>query len=454
MKRWILTIGLIALVGLWAFAQEEIVIKAWTVGPDDPSITRKLNLEAAVGRLNKYLTVVGADVRVKIEATFDTTSWGDYKRSNLLALQTGDPNKIANIIITGHEDIGPYAEAGYILPLDDYIADYPEVYDDFFPALWESCTYKGQVWGIPQDTEARGFYYRKDLLQAAGYSDEFIESIPELVVAGEFTLDDIVAIGQKLVETGVVEEGYAVWHRPTPGTDWFQFVYDFGGILQDPETGKLVLDKSAVLDTLNFIKRLVDLGLTPGAMSQISWPEIHSSFSGGEVGIFLTGGSWNWAEWQRDPYNKSEDYLWENVGFAPIPPVEKGGKPVSVSHPLVHVIPVASRHPDLAFLIVTLASAVDLNTDHAIGSGHLAIRQSQLSYEPYAADRRAKRVSELCAPFSHFSPNHPSAPFYWEALFQDAIVPVEVGALLPEAALDNLIQRLQGELRDELVVQE
>jgi inositol-phosphate transport system substrate-binding protein len=121
---------------------------------------------------------------------------------------------------------------------------------------------------------------------------------------------------------------------------------------------------------------------------------------------------------------------------------------------LVHVIPVASRHPDLAFLIVTLASAVDLNTDHAIGSGHLAIRQSQLSYEPYAADRRAKRVSELCAPFSHFSPNHPSAPFYWEALFQDAIVPVEVGALLPEAALDNLIQRLQGELRDELVVQE
>lgn len=454
MKRWICAFWLLVFLGSWALAQQEIFIRAWTVGPDDPSITRKLNLEAAVERLNKYLAVVGATVRVKIEATFDTTTWADYKRSNLLALQTGDPAKIADIIITGHEDIGPYAEAGYIIPLDEYIAAYPEVYDDFFPALWESATYKGRIWGIPQDTEARGFYYRKDLLRAAGYSEEFIESIPKLVVAGEFTLDDLIAIGQKLVETGVVQQGYAIWHRPTPGTDWFQFIYDFGGILQDPTTGKLVLDKSAVLDTLKFIKKLVDLGLTPSAMSQISWPEIHSSFSDGKVGIFLTGGSWNWAEWQRPPYDKSEDYLWENIGFAPIPAVQKGGKPVSVSHPLVHMITAASRYPEVAFLIVTLASAVDLNTTHAIGSGHLAIRQSQLSYGPYAADQHAKRVSELCAPFSRFSPNHPSAPVYWDALFREAIVPVEVGVLSPTSALNNLIQRLQGELGNELIVKE
>ena len=454
MRKWVFALALVALFSLWAFSQQEILIKAWTVGPDDPSITRKLNLESAVERLNKYLEAAGVSVRVKIEATFDTTNWSNYKRNNLLALQSGDPNKIADIIITGHEDIGPYAEAGYIIPLDDYVNKYPEVYKDFFPALWQAVTYKGHIWGIPQDTEARGFYYRKDLLRKAGYSDEFINSIPERVVKGEFTLDDIVAIGKKLLEAGVVEEGYAIWHRPTPGTDWFQFIYDFGGILQDPETGKLILDKSATLATLKFVKQLVDLGLTPSAMSQISWPEIHSSFSGGKVGIFLTGGSWNWAEWQHDPYNKTEDYLWENVGFAPIPAAEVGGKPVSVSHPLVHVITSASQNPELAFLIVTLASSVDLNTRHAIQSGHLAIRQSQLSYGPYAANKFAKMVSELCAPFAHFSPNHPKAPFYWEALFKDGIVPVEVGALSPEAALDNLIQRLQGELGDQLIVKE
>lgn len=454
MKRWILALSVITLLGLWAFAQEVIVIKAWTVGPDDPSITRKLNLEAAVERLNKYLAVVGADVRVKIEATFNTVSWDDYKRSNLLALQSGDPAKIADIIITGHEDIGPYAEAGYIVPLDEYIAKYPEVYEDFFPALWDSCRYKGQIWGIPQDTEARMFYYRKDLLRAAGYSDEYIESIPELVVKGEFTLDDIIVLGQKLLEAGVVEEGNAIWHRPTPGTDWFQFIYAYGGELFDPETAKLVVDRSATLALFEYVKRLVDLGLTPGAMSQISWPEIHTAFSGGQVGIFLTGGSWNWAEWQRDPYNKTEEYLWENIGFAPIPAAEKGGKPVSVSHPLVHLITSASQHKELAFLIVTLASAVDLNTRHALESGHLAIRQSQLAFAPYAENLHAKTVSELCAPFARFSPNHPKAPFYWDVLFKDGIVPVEVGALTPEQALENFIQRMQAELGDQVIIRD
>lgn len=456
MKRWalVLMIGLLVFSGVWAFAQKVVVIKAWTVGPDDPSITRKLNLESAAARLNQYLKVAGADVQVKMEATFDTTSWSDYKRSNLLALQSGDPNKIADIIVTGHEDIGPYAEAGYIVPLDNLIAQYPEVYKDFFPALWNATRYKGHIWGIPQDTEARGFYYRKDLLRKAGYSEDFINSIPQRVVSGDFTLDDIIAIGKKLVATGVVKKGYAVWHRPTPGTDWFQFIYDFGGVLSDPKTGKLVVDKSAVLATLEFIKKLVDLGLTPGAMSQLSWPEIHSAFSSGKVGIFLTGGSWNWAEWQHAPYNKTQEYLWENVGFAPIPAAKKGGKPISVSHPLVHLITAASQHKDLAFLIVTLASSVDLNTRHAIQSGHLAIRQSQLCYGPYADNRFAAMVSKLCAPFAHFSPNHPKAPFYWEALFKDAIVPVEVGALTPQKALDNFVRRMQGELGNDLIVQD
>ncbi len=456
MRKWLLGILIFGLAAGLVAAQDVkvITIKAWTVGPDDPSITRKLNLETAVERLNQMLEFSGARFRVELEATFVTTSWSDYKRANLLALQSGDPAKIADIIITGHEDIGPYAEAGYIVPLDNYIADFPEVYNDFFPALWEACRYKGKIWGIPQDTEARMFYYRKDLLKAAGYSEEFIESIPAKVAAGEFVLDDIIALGQKLLEAGVVDPEMAIWHRPTPGTDWFQFIYAFGGELYDPETGKLVVDKSATLALFEFVKKLVDLQLTPSAMSQISWPEIHTNFSGGKVGINLTGGSWNFAEWQHAPYNKSFEYLWENIGFAPIPAAEKGGKPVSVSHPLVHLITAASQHKDLAFLIVTMASAVDLNTRHAISSGHLAIRKSQLSYPPYYADVFARKVSELCAPFARFSPNHPKAPFYWETLFRDGIVAVEVGALSPAEALENFIKRMQTELGDQVIIRE
>ena len=460
--RWVLLVGGLLFAGQAWLGQsqvETITLKAWTVGPDDPSITRMWNLELATEQLNIALAAKDAPYRVKLEATFTTTTWSDYKSANLLALGSGDPNQIADLLITGHEDIGPYATAGYIIPLDDCIKKYHEVYDDFIPALWDAVKFKGHIWGIPQDTEARMFYYNKELLREAGYSDDFIESIPERVRNGEFTLDDIIAIGKKLVESGAVEPEKAIWHRPTPGTDWFQFIFAYGGRIYDPDSGRLVFPKGAVLKTLQFIKALVDNKLTPAAMSQIAWPEIHSSFAKDQViGIWLTGGSWNWSEWQHDPYNVPESELFEKIGFAPIPAGEKGGQPVSVSHPLVYMITAVTSsadqpelHQELACELITHASSVELTTDHAVHSGHLAVRQAQLNYWRYAENEFAKRVSEEVSPYARFSPNHEKAPKYWEIIFKEGIVPVETGTMTPQAAVQHLEQRLKAEIPDIIV---
>ena len=132
---------------------KKIVIRAWAVGPDDPSITRAQNLEAAGERLNRILADAGSEVRVEVEAEFNTEDWASFKRRNLLALQSGDPEQIPDILCTGHEMIAPYATAGFIRPLDDLIKKYWDMtYGDIVPSLWESVRYKGKIWGIPQDT--------------------------------------------------------------------------------------------------------------------------------------------------------------------------------------------------------------------------------------------------------------------------------------------------------------
>lgn len=450
-----LAVGLLLVGGAVSYGQEleTVTVKAWTIGPDDPSITRKTNLEDAGTRLNKYLEAVGAKVRVEVEVLFNTENWSSFKTANLIALGTRDPERVADIIVTGHEMIGPYATAEYIVSLDDYVAKYPDVYDDFIPALWNSTKFAGKIWGIPQDTEARITWFRKDKLRKMGWSEEEINSLPKKVEAGEFTLDDLVDLGKKMLDAGVVKKGNAIWHRPTPGTDWFQFIFAYGGEIYDADTGKLVVDKSATLSLLKYIKKLVDLGLTPSGMSTIAWSEIHSNWTKGKIGIFLTGGSWNWAEWQRAPYNLSEAEEWKNIGWFPIPSGSKGGKPVSVSHPLVHLVTKASRHKELAFLLVTLASSNDLNTKHALGSGHLAIRQSQLAYGAYAKDEYATKIAQVLK-YTHFAPNHEKAPFYWETLFKGAISAVETGAVSPEGALDFFVKRMQSELGDQVIVRE
>ncbi|RLE70443.1 MAG: hypothetical protein DRJ43_02040, partial [Thermoprotei archaeon] len=139
-------------------APREITIVAWTIGPDEPSVYRFENLKIAAEYLNKMLKDMGINVTVKIDGFFWTESWGDYKKRFLLAMKAG---KGPDIYLTGHEDVPTHAEAGYIIPLDDYIKKYWDlVYYDVFPTLWDSVKYKGKIWAVPQDTEARPVYFR------------------------------------------------------------------------------------------------------------------------------------------------------------------------------------------------------------------------------------------------------------------------------------------------------
>lgn len=444
-----LVVFMFGIIRIQTAEAKRMVIRAWTVGPDDPSITRAQNLEAAGGRLNKILADVGSELRVKVETEFNTEDWGSFKQRNLLTLQSDDPDLIPDIICTGHEMIALYATAGYIRPLDDLIKRYWDMtYSDILPSLWDSVKYKKKIWGIPQDIEARLFWYRKDVLRKMGWSEDKIEAIPKRVIDGEFVLDDLAGLAKKMHESGFVKWG--IYHRPTPGTDWFQFIYAYGGELQDPSTGKLVLDKEATLKMLGFMAKISKrLKVVPTGMTNVPWASIHKAFTKGEVGIFLTGGTWHWGEW-KTKYKLSEDYMWENIGWALIPAGSKGGRPVSVSHPLTYIIPAKAKNPRLGFLIATLATSNDLNTRHAIQSAHLAIRESQVAYRAYTESKALVKFAKLL-PYSRFSPNHSKAPFYWETIHQ-GISGVETDQLTPDRALEFILERLKQELGDELIV--
>src|SRR5688572_6006666 len=92
---------------------------------------------------------VEADLGIDLELTLiqDNIDWGDYKQEFVLASEAGEA---PDIILAGHEDIGAWAPAGLILPLDDLIDTHAE-FDDVVPSLWESQTYDGLTYGIPQD---------------------------------------------------------------------------------------------------------------------------------------------------------------------------------------------------------------------------------------------------------------------------------------------------------------
>lgn len=424
---------------------QEIMLKAWTIGPDDPSVYRATNLHTAAERLNAELAQSGAPERVNIETDFWTGQAQQYGQRLLLAFQSGD---IPDIILHGHELIGRYATAGYIRALDELLAPHHEALADLYPVLWQAVSFRGQRWGIPQDTEARMIYVRTDHLRKLGWTEAMLQELPSRVEQGTFTLQDLVELAQRVKEAGIAPWG--LYHHPEGGVDAFQIYRAFGGQLTD-EQGDLILQTGALKELLQYHHDLVyRWKITPATMANMPWGTILKSFADGVV-TFWQGGTWHKAEWLTN-YGLSEDTLAHQISFFPIPAARQGGTPNEISHPMVYMISSRSKHPALALRLLVHASAADLNARHALQSGHLAIRASEAALPTYAADRFLHQATGLLR-YAHFSPNHAAWPQY-EAMVTEAIRAVQARRLSPQDAVQFVTARLRQQLRHQVRIVE
>ena len=126
----------------------------------DVELGRCNNLVAAAGAANAALAEAGDNRRIELQIIQDNKDWGEYKTEFELA---SEASEAPDIICSGHEHIGDWAPAGLIIPVDDMLSQHPE-FEDVIDVLWNSVTFDGKRWGVPQDAEARPMYYSKLLL--------------------------------------------------------------------------------------------------------------------------------------------------------------------------------------------------------------------------------------------------------------------------------------------------
>ena len=460
--RKILVVSLVALLALsiiisFPISAEEvktITITVWTIGPDPPSEYRLENFYIAADMLNKYLEILGANIRVKIEGEFFVrpVEWEEYKKKFYLAYEAG---KAPDIYLTGHEDVGFLAEEGMIIPLDEYIKKFwNTTYYDVISTLWEAVKHKGRIWAVPQDTEARPLYFRKDVLRGLGWSEEEIEALPEKIERGEFTLYDLLKVAKEAVDKGLVKRGLV--HRVKEGWDYLQFYLGFGGRLWDPEEGKMVFSQEAWKKTLKWFYDAVwgeyKGVIWPGQFSKDWDKDFHLPITKGEA-LFCSGGTWHKAEWIKKGLLTEEEF-WNNIGFALHPAGEPGKKPVTLSHPLIYTITSQAKErgvDEIAFLLITLVTDPHINSYHAVASAHLAILNSQILDSRYVQDPFLRDVAYMLK-YTTFIPNHPKWADYSRIVFE-TIRAVETGELGPDAAYEHLLESLKEALGDILKIE-
>lgn len=444
MKR-LMTIAILgcviaAFAGASALAQEAVTI----------TIRCKANPPTEDWRCNNFAAVeeeVEATLGIDLELNLiqDNMDWGDYKNEFVLASEAGEA---PDIVLTGHEDIGSWGAAGIIIPLDDLVAEHAQ-FEDMVPSLWESMKFEGQIYGVPQDAEARPFYYSKLLLADLGWSEEEIAALPETIAAGEFTFEDAIATAQQAVEEGVIEEGNGFWHRPSNGPDFLYYYYGMGGEVLDEE-GNLVFDQDAALAVFDQFGAMREAGVMGDGHLGIEWSEWHTTVSSGEDILFWNGGTWNWMDWAVNYMadQGGNDYLVENLGAALVPAMETG-VPITLTHPLAYLISADSERPDVAMALLAAITTPEANNRHAIDSSHLGILVTQIESEEYADTLLGEWHYML--DYTTFLPNHPGWNSWSEAYWL-GIRAVESGELSPEDALQTTVDQMVNELGENITI--
>ena len=260
-------------------------------------------LQKLIDKFNKQNKDISAKWRVMPS---DTGQYFDQLRTQFQA-QDG------SLTLIGGDVIWPaqFAANSYIVDLSDRFTE--SMRGKFLQGPVESNTYQGKVYGVPWFTDAGLLYYRKDLLEKAGFSGP------------PATWDELKQQADKIKQDQGTKFGYVFQGAEYEGgtVNGLEFINSYGGQVLDPnDASKVVIDSPESVAGLEAQRSMVTDGVAPQAVSTYAEPETEAPFLGGDA-VFCR----NW------PYMYSlagtESFIEPDlIDIAPLPAGD-GGESVS-----------------------------------------------------------------------------------------------------------------------------
>ena len=437
--------ALTVLLATGTAAAADMTITVWAGGSGANDVYRVDAIEMAADILQREAAINGESINITVDKKL-YDGWDDFKQAVTLAAESGNA---PHIVVTGHEDIAPWANAGIIRKMEDLIDMEAWPVNDIFPNLIEIASYEGAVYGLPQDAESRPFFAWIPHMKAIGYSDADIAALPERVASGDYTLYDVIEDAKKMQDKGVVQPGYGFYPRVSNGPDYWQFYLSFGGEMQDAASGKLIYDQGAMTRFYKFFADAVAAGVTRKNHIGTPWDQWYAEVASGKAGLWH-GGTWHYAR-----YTGKEGLgdFFDKIQFTLIPAGDANGRPNTITHPLVYLVTNRGTDDDafIAAALVKIASEPRINTLHAIKSAHLGITKSQTSIGLYSNDRWASEATERLLSSASAMPNNVDFGVYWTAMWK-GLESAWTGQKGPEQAAKDAAAQLRNALGDRIIM--
>jgi multiple sugar transport system substrate-binding protein len=240
-----------------------LIVAPWVAASGDPDAT----VMASGGvRFFHYLRGLERDIMTEMIKRFETANPGTKvqfefvpETDHMVKMQTMiAANDIPDVIGLKDVMLVDFVRFGVLQPLDPYLKAKGATIDmtDWVPGLAESLSYKGQVFGVPEQWSPNVLYVHEGLFKQAGVA----------IPGKDNKWEDMLVWGKKLIKDTDGDgktDNFGIGGLSGRVDTLAGQIWAFGGTVFDPRTMKYKLDSPEAIRAYKLSVALVDSGITP-----------------------------------------------------------------------------------------------------------------------------------------------------------------------------------------------
>jgi multiple sugar transport system substrate-binding protein len=189
---------------------------------------------------------------------------------------------------------------------------------DFLPSMIQSCTWNGKLYGVPFYMDDGYLFYRKDLLERAGYS------------APPQTWSELQEMSLKVMQDQKIKYGFMFSGANFEGGTLLgiEFVKTSGGTITDGKT--VTATSPRAIEGLTIERSMITKGISPEAVADYQEPNAEAPFIAGDA-VFLRNWTYEFEDIANPKGTGSGAKIHPSqVGVAPLPRASTSISPVNV----------------------------------------------------------------------------------------------------------------------------
>ena len=240
--------------------------------------------------------------------------------------------------------LGEFAEKGLLTDLTDYTEKWGRA-PEWYQSNLAGGVYKGKIYGIWFETDVRGIWYWKDLLNQANVDPSMLK-----------TWEGYIAAAKKLnavLRPQGIDGAHLTGASHSPDV-WYPYLWMLGGDIIKQKSGHPTkgtywfpaYNSSAGVKAMEFIKDQIDAGIKP-QKKHIGIREADYEFANRKFAVMIEG------SWMPNTWSNLTKQQIDNIGFIPMFPVPDNKTKIStLMGGWEFSIPVTSLHKNIAWEII------------------------------------------------------------------------------------------------------